>query len=89
MVNPEQCLRQNLRNDLYDLLLFVGGYIYNFMSTQVEEGIEEGVEGIDDVLIDSLIDVVHFVDLVSEKDVVYVDQIEVFCNFIMRSMFLM
>jgi hypothetical protein len=56
------------------------------MSTQVEEGIEEGVEGIDDVLIDSLIDVVHFVDLVSEKDVVYVDQIEVFCNFIIRSM---
>jgi hypothetical protein len=33
-----------------------------------------------------LIDAVHFDDLVLEKDVVYIDQIEVFCNFIMRSM---
>ena len=48
------------------------------MSTQVEEGIEEGVEGVDDALIDSLIDAVHFDDLVLEKDVVYIDQIEVF-----------
>ena len=54
------------------------------MSTQVEEGIEEGDEGVDDPLIDSLIDAVHFGDLVLEKDVVYVDQIEVFCNFIMQ-----
>ena len=60
------------------------------MSTKAEEGIEEGVEGVDDALIDSLIDAVHFDDLVLEKDVVYyIDQIEVFCNFIMRSMFLM
>ncbi len=71
-----------MRNHLYDLLLFVGGYICNFLSTQVEEG----VEGVDDALIDSLIDAVHFDDLVLEKDVVYIDQIEVFCNFIMRSM---
>ena len=56
------------------------------MSTQVEEG----VEGVDDALIDSLIDAVHFDDLVLENDVVYyIDQIEVFCNFIMRIMFLM
>ena len=49
-----------------------------------------GLTGVDDALIDSLIDAVHFDDLVLEKDVVYyIDQIEVFCNFIMRSMFLM
>ena len=41
----KQCLRQNL--------LLVVGYIYNFMSTQAEE---EGVEGVDDALIDSLIE---------------------------------
>ena len=41
------------------------------MSTQVEEG----VEGVDDALIDSLIDAVRFDDLVLEKDVVYIDQI--------------
>ena len=53
----KQCLRQNLRNHLYDnLLLLVVGYIYNFMSTQAEDVIEEGVEGVDDALIDSLID---------------------------------
>ena len=64
-----------MRNDLYDLLLFVGGYICNFMSTQAEDGIEEGVEGVDDALIDSLIGVVHFNDLVLEKDVADIDQI--------------
>ena len=37
------------------------------MSTQVEERIEEGVEGVDDALNDSLIDAVHFDDLVLEK----------------------
>ena len=37
------------------------------MSTQVEEGIEEGVEGVDDALINSLIDAVHFDDLVLRK----------------------
>ena len=41
VINPS--VKQNLRIHLYDLLLIVGGYIYNFMSTQVEEG----VEGID------------------------------------------
>ncbi len=65
----KQCLRQNLRNHLYDLLLLVGGYICNFMSTQAEDVIEEGVEGVDDAVIDSLIDAVHFDDLVLEKDV--------------------
>ena len=39
------------------------------MSTQAEDVIEEGVEGVDDALIDSLIDTVHFDDLVLEKDV--------------------
>ena len=39
------------------------------MSTQVEEGNEEGVVDHDDNLIDSLIDDVHFDDLVIEKDV--------------------
>jgi hypothetical protein len=39
------------------------------MSTQVEEGNEEGVVDLDDNLIDSLIDDVHFDDLVIEKDV--------------------
>ena len=39
------------------------------MSTQAEDVIEEGVEGVDDALIDSLIDAVHFDDLVLEKDV--------------------
>jgi len=53
-------MRQNLRKHLYDLLLLVGRYICNFMSTQVEEG----VEGVDDALIDSIIDAVHFDDLV-------------------------
>ena len=59
-------------------------YLY-FMSTQVDEGIKEGVEGVDDALIDSLIDAVHFDDLVLEKDVANVYQIEVFV-LIMRSM---
>ena len=36
---------------------------------QVEEGNEEGVVDHDDNLIDSLIDDVHFADLVIEKDV--------------------
>ena len=36
------------------------------MSTQVEEGKEEGIEDVDDSLIVSLIDVVHFDDLVLE-----------------------
>ena len=53
------------------------------MSTQAEDVIEEGVE---DALIDSLIDAVHFDDLVLEKNVADIDQIELFCNFIMRSM---
>ena len=35
----------------------------------------------DDNLIDSLIDDVHFDDLVLEKDVADVDQIENFCNY--------
>ena len=39
------------------------------MSTQAEDVIEEGVEGVDDAVIDSLIDAVHFDDLVLEKDV--------------------
>ena len=54
---------------MYDLLLLLGGYICNFMSTQAEDVFEEGVEGVDDALIDSLIDAVHFDDLVLEKDV--------------------
>jgi len=58
-----------LRNHLYDLLLLVGLYIGIFMSTQAEDVIEEGVEGVDDAVIDSLIDAVHFDDLVLEKDV--------------------
>ena len=46
------------------------GYIYIFMSTQIEEeGNEEGVEDVIDGLIDSLIDAVYFDDLVLEKDV--------------------
>ena len=39
-----------MRNHLYNLLLLVGGYICNFISTQAEDVIEEGVEGIDDAL---------------------------------------
>jgi hypothetical protein len=73
-----------LRNDLYDLLLFVGGYICNFMSTQAEDVIEEGVEGVDNALINSLIDAVHFVDLVLEKDVADIDQIEAFCTYYVK-----
>ena len=71
VINPsvKACLRPNLRNHLYDLLLIVRVCIYNLMSTEVEEGIEEGVDGVDDALIDSLIDAVHFDDLVLEKDV--------------------
>jgi hypothetical protein len=34
------------------------------MSTQADDVIEEGVEGFDDALINSLIDAVHFDDLV-------------------------
>ena len=48
------------------------------MSTQAEDVIEEGVEGADDALTDSLIDVVHFNDLVLEKDVADIDQIDAF-----------
>ena len=60
-------LKQQLRNHLYDvLLLVVAGYIYIFVSTQVEEGKEEGIEDVDDGLIVSLIDAVHFDDLVLE-----------------------
>jgi len=51
------------------------------MSTQIEEGNEEGGKDPDDNLIDSIIDDVHFDDLVLEKDVADVDQIEVFCNY--------
>ncbi len=51
------------------------------MSTQIEEGNEEGGKDPDDSLIDSLIDDVHFDDLVLEKNVADVDQIEVFCNY--------
>jgi hypothetical protein len=56
------------------------------MSTQIEEGNEEGGKDPDDNLIDSLIDDVHFDDLVFlEKNVADVedveDQIEVFCNY--------
>ena len=51
------------------------------MSAQIEKEIEEGVEGVGDALIDSLIDAVHFDDLVLEKDVADVDQIEVFCTY--------
>ena len=54
------------------------------MSTQIEEeGNEEGVEDVVDGLIDSLIDAAYFDDLVLEKDVADVDQIEVlfFCNY--------
>ena len=69
---------------MYDLLLLVGGYICNFMSTQAEDVIEEGVEGVDDALIDSLIDVVHFNDLVLEKDVADIDQIEAFCTYYVK-----
>ena len=58
-----------MQNHLYDLLVIVGVYIYNLMSTEVEEGIEEGVDGVDDALIDSLIDAVPFDDLVLGKDV--------------------
>ena len=44
--------------------------------------IEEGVEGVDDALIDSLIDAVYFDDLVLEKDVAdIIDQIEEFCTY--------
>ena len=69
---------------MYDLLLFVGGYICNFMSTQAEDVIEEGVEGVDDALIDSLIDAVHFDDLVLEKDVADTDQTEAFCTYYVK-----
>ena len=51
------------------------------MSTEVEEGIKERVDGVDNALIDSLIDAVHFDDLVLEKGVADVDQIEVFCAY--------
>ena len=51
------------------------------MSTQIEEGNEEGVKDPDDNLIDFLIDDVHFDDLVLEKDVADVDQIETFWNY--------
>jgi hypothetical protein len=44
------------------------------MSTQAEDVIEEGVEGVDDALIDSLIDAVHFDDFVLEKNVADIDQ---------------
>jgi hypothetical protein len=54
------------------------------MSTQAEDVIEEGVEGVDDALIDSLIDVVHFNDLVLEKDVADIDQIEAFCTYYVK-----
>ena len=47
------------------------------MSTQVEEGVLNP----DDNLIDSLVDDVHFDDLVLEKDVKDVDQIELFCSY--------
>ncbi len=43
---------------------FSGRYIWYFMSTQADDVIEEGVEGFDDALINSLIDAVHFDDLV-------------------------
>ena len=39
---------------------------------------------IDDALIDSLIDAVHFDDLMLEKDVADVDQIEVFCTYYVK-----
>ena len=80
VINPsvKACLRSNLRNHLYDLLLIVGVYIYNLMSTTE---VEEGVDGVDDALIDSLIDYIHFDDLALEKDVADVDQIEVFCTY--------
>jgi len=51
------------------------------MSTQIEEGNKEGVKDPDDNLIDFLIDDVHFDDLVLEKDVADVDQIELFWNY--------
>jgi len=45
------------------------------MSTQIEEENEEGGKDLDDNLIVSLIDDVHFDDLVLEKNVADVDQI--------------
>ena len=72
------------QSHLYDILLLVVGYIYNFMSTQAADVIEEGVEGVDDALIDSLIDAVHFDDLVLEKDVADIDQIEAFCTYYLK-----
>ena len=54
------------------------------MSTQAEDVIEEGVEGVDDALIDSLIDAVHFDDLVLKKDVADIDQIEAFCIYYLK-----
>ena len=54
------------------------------MSTQAEDVIEEGVEGVDDALIDSLIDVVHFNGLVLEKDVADIDQIDAFCTYYVK-----
>jgi hypothetical protein len=48
------------------------------MSTQAEDVIEEGVEGVDDALIDSLIDAVHFDDLLLEKDVL------TFCTYYLK-----
>ena len=56
------------------------------MSTQIEEGNEEGGKDPDDNLIDSLIDDIHFDDLVLEKNVADVDQIEVFCNYYSKHM---
>ena len=53
-------------------------------STQAEDVIEEGVEDPDDNLIDSLIDVAHFNDLVLEKDVTDIDQIEAFCSYYVK-----
>ena len=50
------------------------------MSTQIEEGNEEGGKDPDDNLIDSIIDDVHFDDLVLEKDVADVDQIRVYAK---------
>ena len=54
------------------------------MSTQAEDVIEEGVEGVDDALIDSLIDAVHFNYLVLEKDVADIDQIEAFFTYYVK-----
>ena len=50
------------------------------MSTQIEEGVEDVVDG----LIDSLIDAAYFDDLVLEKDVADIDQIEAFCTYYVK-----